>query len=200
MVGYALLGTGIAIAAITFKLTTVGNASLKESEDALAKGDRDGAIEALTDAAKAYVPGARHVGVAQRNLAVIARAAEIRGDDNTALKAWDALRRSILSVRHVFQPFEDTLKEAEKSIIRIREKEPLSVSLEAMVKRPEDPSVVLSITLFVGLVFWIAGALFWIVRPKGVHQDRMPWIRPRLCVAISFAGLAAWVLSAFLIG
>ncbi len=196
--GYVMLGAAVSVAAVTFHLTAQGNRKLADAKDALASRDRSAAVEALSDAAGAYVPGAAHVRAAHRDLEIIARAAEIRGDGALSLKAWDALRRSILSVRHLYQPFGETLVEAEKSVVRIRGKALGAADSNTLVRRPKDPSKLLSVFLFFSLCAWIFGASLWAAVP--LRKDRAAWIRPEVSALICLIGLTSWLFFAFVIG
>lgn len=195
--GYVLLSIAAVTAAMTLRLMSDGNARLLEASRAMEKGDRAAAVAALEDAAEAYVPGGRHVPRALRELAVMARAAEIRGEDDSALKTWEVVRRAVLATRHIFQPNKETLIEAEKAVMRIRQKEELRVSPETLVKRPEDPSPLLSLLLFFGLAAWAAGACLLILKPS--HNGGTAWISLPISSTICLGGVSLWLLAAWLV-
>jgi hypothetical protein len=195
--GYVLLSIAAVTAAMTLRLMSDGSERLSEASRAMEKGDRAAAVAALEDAAKAYVPGGRHVPRALRELCVMARAAEMRGEDKAALKIWEVVRRAVLATRHFFQPNKETLIEAEKAVVRIRQKEQLRVSPETLVKRPDDPSALLSLLLFFGFSAWMTGACLLILRPS--RKDGTAWISLPVSAVICFGGVALWLSAAWLV-
>ena len=190
--GYAFLTIAVVLATLTLRLMSDGNARLEEAERAMEKGDRPAAVVALEDAAKAYVPGGLHVQRALRELAVLARAAEMRGDETLALKTWEVIRRSILATRHLFQPNSEALEEAEHAVMRLR-RQGKQDSPSELIRRPDDPSPLLSALLFVGLAAWIFGAAFWALGPK--RKDGAPRLSSVVSVSICLGGLALWLLA-----
>lgn len=192
--GYFLLGLAAVTAVTTLRLMSDGNAGLERAERAMENGDRDAAIAALEDAAKAYVPGGRHVPRALKELTVLARAAEIRGEAERTLKTWEVIRRSVLATRHFFQPNKPFLADAEKAIVRLHQKNDPAVFAPDLIKRPIDPSPLLSLLLFFGLAAWIAGASLWVLCPVG--KKGAPLVPKLYSIAISLGGLFLWLLCA----
>jgi len=193
--GFVLLCVAVVVSIVTLRLMTAGAAGLKRAERAMEQGDRDAAIVALEDAAKAYVPGGRHVPRALKELAVLAKAAELRGEDDRALKIWEVIRRAVLATRHVFQPNMDVLEDAEREMLRMRQKEGSDTAAAGATVRPKDPSALLSILLFFGLIAWIAGAVSWILRPE--LKPGIPLVPRGLSVAVCLAGLGLWLFCAW---
>ncbi len=191
--GSLFLCTGVLLAIITLRLTSDGRRGLDRAAAAMEKGDRDEAVIALEDAAKAYVPGARHVPRALRDLSVLARAAEMRGEEKRALNIWKVIRRAVLATRNVVQPNNDTLVEAEKAIVRLYQGEG---SKSLLIRRPEDPSPMLSVLLVLGLCAWITGSALWVLRPG---EKGAPWVSTRVSVVLCLGGLAVWLLCAWLV-
>ena len=160
-------------------------------------GDRAGAVANLEDAAKAYVPGSLYPDRALRELTIMARAAEMRGDPRQAARIWEVVRRSVLATRHLYQPNEETLEAAEKNLKRLmRETHPDAV-LTNPVPRPDDPSALGSIVLFLGLIAWIAGALWLFLNPR--RRDGKPIVPLVYVWGGCLGGLGIWLLTAWLI-
>jgi hypothetical protein len=69
-----------------------GREALVDSDAAAARGDLAGAVARARDAAEAVVPGSPYPKEGYARLEAIARGAEARGDERTALGAWGAMR------------------------------------------------------------------------------------------------------------
>ncbi len=197
IIGYVLLAIAVTICVSVLRMMTDGSRKLLDAERAMEKNDRLTAIEFLEDAAKAYVPGSRHVIRAHRELILLAKAAEIRGDQQTAIKAWESLRRSVIATRHIFQPNADVLKNANQAIVRIRTEQSPDFPPNDLIALPKDPLPFFSIMMFLGLLFWITGATLYTLRP--MKKDNSFWISPVYSGITCIAGLAAWLLAVWAI-
>ena len=91
---YVLLGAAVVVAVATVRLIHSGHQRFHEARRFIDSGARDRAIVSLEDAAKAYVPGRPYTKSAIRELAIMARAAEMRGEIDRAAATWEVLRRS----------------------------------------------------------------------------------------------------------
>lgn len=194
---YVLLGAALVIAVITGRLVSDGKHHFEEAlrlEDA---GDRDGAVTSLEDAAKAYVPGSPYTERALRELTIMARAAEMRGDRRQSAGIWEVVRRSVLATRHFYQPNEDVLTMAEKQLGRLMGEQFPQAAETHLVARPADPSPVGSVILFLGLALWIACALWISVDPR--LKDGRPIIPGLYLWGGCLAGIGVWVVMAWLI-
>lgn len=191
------LALGILVAATSIHLLTKGSHWLEEGIRAVSEGrDRQG-IALLENAAKAYLPASPYPQRALDELAILARAREMRGDAPGALHLWRVQRRSILASRHIYQPHADLLERAESEIVRLAA-ETTSDDDRAgdpafTVERPEDPSVLIAITAFLGMGAWIAGAVLVLVSPGASDPSR--WRKVGGIAAA--AGLAAFLLSSY---
>ena len=104
--GRALWGTAGVSAAIVaiavFRQASLGNAELVATDDAVLHADWRAAVAHARAAAEAFVPGASWVTRACERLQWIGRRAESRGDVDTALLAYGALRSAALATRTPF--------------------------------------------------------------------------------------------------
>jgi hypothetical protein len=189
-----MVSLAVVIAITTVRLMSDGHQGVKEANFAMETGNRALAAAHLEDAAKAYIPGSPYPKRALRELSILARAAEIRGELMDAIGYWETVRRSIIATRHIFQPNSNLLKEAEQNLVRIRsDAGPLDLSVDLTYRR-EDPSALLSVLIFFGLLIWITGAVLVVLSQMGKHRTARlvrayPWL---LCLS----GLTLWILSA----
>jgi hypothetical protein len=193
---YGLLGAALVIAAITARLVSDGKRHFQEAIHLIDSADRDGAVAGLEDAAKAYIPGSPFPRRALRELGIMARAAEMRGEVQRATAIWEVVRRAILATRHLYQPNQEALREAEENLIRLTEERFPKRSGPSPVQRPEDPSPVSSIILFLGLAVWIGGAFWLCLNPR--RRDRKPVIPRHIALVASLFGLALWLMMSWL--
>ncbi len=196
--GYLLLGGALWTAVITGRLLADGSHHLKKAVQTRDAGDRAAAVASLEDAAKAYFPGSPYPGKALRELGIMARAAEMRGETERAVAIWEVIRRAVLATRHFRQPNEATLETAEQNLRRLRSAAPAPAPREAdPAARPEDPSPLGSLALFLGLVGWVLGATWITLRPRRTDGS--------LLVPMSYAwvgclgGLVLWGLMAWIL-
>jgi hypothetical protein len=136
-------------------------------------------------------------------MGIIAKGHEMRGDVASAAIAWESIRRSVLSTRHVIQPNLDLLERAEREVERLRrttgrgeeggDADP--------VARPADPSVASSILLFGGLLAWIAGAISLLAGARREPGSGRSFSAGRLISwATCLGGLALWLAMSWLAG
>ncbi|HMI83203.1 MAG TPA: hypothetical protein VK550_03865 [Polyangiaceae bacterium] len=108
----------IVLFAAATRLVTDGRAELAASDAAWAKGDAWGAAVHARGAARAYVPGAPHMGLGHQRLRQIAESSERKGDVEAALFAW----RATLSADAATRPFSaigEARGAAEASVARL---------------------------------------------------------------------------------
>jgi hypothetical protein len=152
---------------------SVGRDEVARSDDAAKAGDRPGAIEHAFGAAEAWVPGSPWASRGCQRLAAIGRDAEGRGDDETALLAYGALRRAALATRTVGSSRPPWRTEAEEGLSRIAAGAPdaparrdARASMLAALEREETPPTgtlallmasAVAITAGFGRLAWIDG-------------------------------------------
>src|SRR5207302_9691110 len=91
-----------------------GTASMHRSDELWARGEIDGSVALAMRAARLYVPLAPHVRAAYDRMRTIALDAELRGDRETALLAWEAVRGASRSTRTFWTPYADRASEADE--------------------------------------------------------------------------------------
>src|SRR5262249_40202037 len=116
------------------------------------------------------VPLAPHVRAAFDRMRQIALDAELRGDRETALLAWEAVRAASRSTRTLWTPFSDRAREADEHIAGL-----LAAMPSAGVQQPPPTDVLAReqrarlqseslprpwtiVLMYVGLAAWMAGA------------------------------------------
>ncbi len=199
IIGWVLLALATFVITATFRLYSDGRRHLQEAMRRLNAGDSRMAVAEFEDAAKAYLPGSPYPKRALRELAILAKSAEMRGDPILAATIWEAARRAILATRHVFQPHESELLAAEKEIVNLRsDQNSNSVQKAKLIARPSDPPFVASLLLFFGLLSWMLGAILLLVlghRRKADHEHRL-----KAAWAASLGGLGLWLTMAYWVG
>ncbi len=197
--GALLLGSAVFTIAITGRLLIDSRRHLDEALRFEGAGDRAAAVSAFESAIKAYVPGSPYPARALRELAILAKGAEMRGDAVRAAAIWEVGRRSILATRHFYQPFGDQLGLAERELVRLRQAQASHRDVAANpIARPADPSPVFSLLLFAGLLCWAGGslALCFYPNPQRAVDRRMRYGIWLACLG----GLGLWLLMAWLAG
>ena len=191
-----MLLIAVTAALLTVRMMNDAKESLKSATFALETGNRNIAADYLEDAAKSFVPGSPYPRRALRDLAIMARAAEIRGEMAQALALWESIRRSVISTRHLLQPNGDILSEAERNIVRLR-RDPAPDAEVKLVERPEDPSPLLALLIVLGLLVWIGGTvtICYCFR-SGASTSAVSRL---YLFGITGVGFAMWLAASFLV-
>ena len=207
--GAALLSVAFFVAVAGVRLVLEGRRNIDKARYLLEADDRSAAISAFEDAAKSFFPGSPYPSNAHRELAILAKAAEMRGEKEESIYAWRVVRRSILATRNVYQPNKRRLAEAEKEIERLlsseMEDDAVAKDDPGRSKRParalsrtEDPDPFVSIALFLGLAVWFIGSVAVCAAPR--QQDKTDSNFRRWAWAASLGGLALWLAMAWIAG
>jgi hypothetical protein len=198
-----LLGLATLLAVATARLLDQGRQHLEEGESLARRGDRGGAVVAFEEAARAYVPGSPYPRRACERMEIIAKGHEMRGDTRRSASTWEAIRRSVLASRHLVQPHADVLERAERELRRLRQRPSASAATDPAVDpavRPDDPSVLHSLLLFVGLLGWIGGALTLITMAGPAGEGRARALPRVMAWGVCLGGLALWLTMSWLAG
>jgi hypothetical protein len=199
---------GVCLGVVVTRALWDGRGALSRGDEALATGDRDGAVDWYRRAARWYVPGAPHVAAAYTRLESIATAAEAAGDRVLALRAWRGIRSSILATRSLFTPHAERLEPANRRIAALMaaeegpEADP-AVSADSreawhyeLLARDESPSPAWSVIALLGLALWIAGGVAFALR--GVTaDDRLVPRHAAAAGAMVAIGLVIWMLGLY---
>jgi hypothetical protein len=204
---WAVLCLVVGLGVVVTRVFWDGRAALQAGDDALARGDVEGAVVAWRRAARWYAPGAPHVATAYERLAALAREADAHHDRPGALLAWRAIRSSALATRSFFQPYAAELDAANERIAILmaaeekatdpRQDEEARRQAElALLVRDDSPNLGFTVLALAGFAAWVGGG-FWFAR-RGVSADdqldRRTAIRSGLLVA---AGLLLWMLGLY---
>ncbi len=214
---------GVSAGVVVTRSLWSGVASLAEGDGAHARGDEQAAIVLWRRAARWYVPGASHVGLAYDRLEELAEAAEARGDRGTALAAWRGIRRSILATRSLYVPHQERLDVANQRIAALMATPaaptpaasadepagdgadsaaepalaPSDPSLAAWhyerLARPLAPSPLWSVIALLGFATWLAGGLLFALRGVSADDQLVPRTAGYAGVLIA-VGLIVWLL------
>ena len=204
---WAVLCVVVGLGVVVTRVFWDGRAALQAGDQALARGDVEGAVVAWRRAARWYAPGAPHVATAYVRMEALAQEADAHGDRPGALLAWRAIRSSALATRSFYQPFTDRLAAANQRIAalmaseekasdpRMNEDERRKLQL-ALLDRDDSPNLGFTVIALAGFAAWVGGG-FWFAR-RGVtaddQLDRRTAIRSGLLIA---AGLLVWMLGLY---
>jgi hypothetical protein len=98
---------------------SAGHAEIDLADTAVGKSDWPGAIAHARAAAEALVPGSPWPARGWQRLEAIGHDAEARGDDDTALLAYGAMRTAALATRSPFSAGGDHRARAEEGLARV---------------------------------------------------------------------------------
>lgn len=114
-----LLGV-LALAVLTARVVSEGEASLERSDLAFDRGELQASVEQARRAAILYVPGAAHVGAAHARMRAIAIGAENVGRRDLARLAWGAIRQACVETASPWSACGDRLAEATEQLTRLQ--------------------------------------------------------------------------------
>ncbi|HXX69973.1 MAG TPA: hypothetical protein VEK07_22525 [Polyangiaceae bacterium] len=135
--GFAM--TLASVAVLASREATLGHEQLAAADRDAARGDWPDAIAHARAAARAQLPGSPWPARAARRLGELAHQAELRGDDDTALMAYGALRAAALSARAIGSNEASWRGAAEEGVARIAARRGGSGSATVPgVPEPED--------------------------------------------------------------
>ncbi len=165
-----LLAVLALLAVLVGRAMLEGAAAVRRSDEQAAKGDVEGAIAHAMRATKWYVPLASHPREGYDRLRDIARRAELAGDVDTALVAWQAIRAGARGTRSFWIPYADRLREADEHIAlllaskpppgidRGKPREQLVQEHRALLSRDDAPRPLAVVAMYMGLAVWLLGA------------------------------------------
>jgi hypothetical protein len=198
-----LLGV-LALAALTARAVTDGEAEMRQSDQAFDRGDLHAATDHARRAAVLYAPGAPHVQAAYERLAAIAVGAESAGKHEIALGAWRAMRGAALETRHVLSPRSAELARANESLARLSIQDPHAVPTEDPARALERarqelerdhasaaPWIFVLVAGFLLSVLGLGVGALRGVTPEGTLAPR----QARLAAALLAVGVACWTLA-----
>ncbi|MBN2528013.1 MAG: hypothetical protein JXR76_16605 [Deltaproteobacteria bacterium] len=183
-----LLFVGLGFLLLTVRLFLDGRRLFSEAEQAQTAGEPwQNVVMQYENAAKTYFPGNPYSKRAIWKLSLLAKGATMRGETAKATYIWEVVRRSAVSQRHVMQPYQNYLKQAQTHLAKRRGG---AKNADGWDDGLEDPSVFWSIILYVGLLLWIFGAFFFIMHDGGR--------RAIILFGICLPGCALWIIAAMI--
>ena len=197
---------GVILLVVVVRVVVSSHAELGHGDEALARSDRDAARVHYRRAARWYAPGNPFSTDALDRLAGMAREAEERGDAETALSCWRAVRGAILSTRSSYVPHAQRLDRANVRIAALMAAQPpppmdtgrSTDELEAehlgMLRELAHPSLPWTLVLLFGFLVWIVGAFLFAARAIDT-EDR--FVRPQ---ALRYGAMIVLGFAAFAVG
>jgi hypothetical protein len=216
---WCLLGAALLLGTAAFRVLMEGRSELAASDAAWAAGDALGATVHARASARAYVPFAPHVQLAYRRLRAIAQDCEGRGDAESALFAWRAIRAAAIGSRSVVSSHARQREAADAAIARLSSSSRPSTSAtkdrplaqlgertEVEITRAHAPALAAEAPprgpwgalLVAGAVLWVSAGVR--LTSKGWSAEgTLVTSAARTPLALAVAGLAAWWMALFLV-
>lgn len=204
-----LLGIAALLGSAAFRVASEGRLELAASDAAWAAGDALGATVHARDAAKAYVPFAPHVQLAYRRLRDIAQNCEGRGDVESALFAWRAIRAAAIGSRSIASSHARQREVADVAIARLaaasrtgpapaqRNDVEAARSYAPALAADVPPRAPWSALLVAGAALWVAAGI--LLTSKGFDAEgKLVAAGARTPLVLAAAGLAAWWVALFM--
>jgi hypothetical protein len=194
---------------IVVRVLWSARSELAQGERSLDRHDEEGAIAHFRRAAHWYAPGNPWSTAALDRLKFVGRHAEMQGDLSTALRAYRAIRTSILGTRSFYTPHPARLASANRRIARLMAKLPrppedvgkpysrLVAEHLALLERDDAPKASWSFVMLLGFATWITAAFRMVGR--GLDAEGRIQTRPFLAWAgVLVVGLGVWMLGLLL--
>lgn len=212
---FAIVLIAIVLAVATSYELRVGARGIDECDAALARGDRAAAIEAARAAAEAVVPASPYPSRAYHRLESIAREAESRGDDESSLGAWTAMRAAALATRGFGVRTAEWNDMADAGIARVgsaawggpdaaklkTDVRPSEQALLESLHRQEPPPTTTFVLLAAGASAFFGGVarIAWLARSRSraLEPSSAPlsWRLARWPASVAAIGLALYALA-----
>jgi hypothetical protein len=187
------------LATFTVREISMGARAIDDADAALARGDTRGAIAAARAAAEAVVPGSPYPARGYERLEGLARDAEGRGDDATALAAWQAMHAAALATEGPGVRTAAWRTEADEGIARVGSAHtgkpepgrPSAEDLLASLQRSDIPTTGTFALLAAGAAAFFGGLvrLAWLAGKSGWRA------RARLPAVVMALGLVAYAFA-----
>jgi hypothetical protein len=206
-VAWCLVGAVVLVTSAAFRVVSEGQSELAASDAAWAAGDGLSAAVHARAAARAYVPFAPHVQPAYRRLRAIAQDCEGKGDAESALFAWRAIRAAAIGSRSILSSHARQREAADLAIARLelssRASSPAGQEREA--SQPPDradvempPRAPWGALLVAGVALWVTAGVR--LTSKAWDADgRLVTSAARMPLVLAVAGLAAWWVGLFMV-
>lgn len=205
---HILVALSLAIGAagwMTARMLRQGELELRTAQALAATGELEQATIHARKAASYFVPNAPHVPAAYAQLISIAQLAEGRGDTQTALFAWNAVRTAAYSSRWISVPHQQEVAIADASIARLTSRQPVPYGANQdpdarqkkmldLLSRKNYPRMPWVFALLGGFVAVSVGLLH--IGWHGLNHPKANTLpRLRVGIALTAFGLVAWALA-----
>lgn len=194
----AAIGVVVLAASLTAREVSVGRDEVTMADAAAAKSDWPLSIAHARGAAEAWIPGSPWPERGWQRLEAIGHDAEARGDDETALLAYGAMRTAAFATRGPLSGWEARRVKADEGLARVaaalRDPAGPRASVDSMLdalRSDDPPSPWRLFTLAAAAIALLAGLA------------RLAWLGPaasqaRVAQAVTAAGLIAYAAAALL--
>lgn len=195
-----------ALALACGRVALESRAELRASARAEEAGDLWNAAIHAERALHWYLPGAPWPQEAARALVRLAGKLDARGDGESALDAWRMLRSGVLSIRSLYQPMPERLRESEEEIAARMARDTTGAwpdpglpedarraELLANLRTVRDPSPGWVVVVEAGFLTWVGGAAAFCLR---AFRGEAGWDGRAAARwgAVVVAGYAAWIV------
>lgn len=196
----------LAVGGAVARTVIEGRRELAASAERLGAGELGDAIVHARRAASAYVPLAAHVDAAYASLRDVADACERRGDRDTALVAWRAIRSASMQTRWLVEPHARERARADAAIARLAADAPQPMGMRdrrpadlerlhaSLLARDDAPRPVFSLVLLAGIAGWAFGG-YWMATRGLSAEGRIVPKPARVAAIAAAAGVAAFVVA-----
>jgi hypothetical protein len=204
--GWCLAGASVLLGA-ALRVAREGQRELAASDAAWSAGDSLGATVHARAAARAYVPFAPHVAAAYRRLRAVAQDSEGRGDVESALFAWRAVRAAAIGSRSILTAHERQREVADAAIARLsaaprprgapdlRGEPEVTSSQAAALAASLPPRAPWGFVLIAGAAMWVMAGVR-IASPRA-DDVQLTWSTLRIPLVMAGLGLVAWWVALF---
>lgn len=129
----------------------------------------------------------------------IGEQAEKEGDTRLALIAYRTIRQGFYAARSVYQPGKDWIQRSEKRIAQLVHQESSELSSPLPSQEIQDPDVLWSIVVVLGLFGWI-GSMFGVIMAQwGPWREKESWLGYRSpWIGAFFVFLLLWLIGMWL--
>jgi hypothetical protein len=201
LVAIALLVVAAIAGVATWRQVGYGARAAAASDAALAASDLTEAIARARDAAEAVAPGSPYPSQGYARLEAIARGAESRADERTAVAAWGAMRSAATATAGPFVATDAWRALADDGLARAGARPPpgsaeihaSEAAIRAELARADPPATLALLLLAAGALAFFAGG----ARLAWVGRDLAAIKRERVALAATAAGLAIYVIASF---
>jgi len=194
--GWILVLLVVVLLMAWFRVYLFGHQARMQADRLLAAGHVDEAVGFYDRTLHMYWPGSPDVAQAITQLKQIALDAQTQSDTGLALHVWRVIRSGLYASRGLYQPYSETVVEAEEAIATLVSHEAADPQAKArhlaLLERSDDPARGWSMLALMGFALWIGAAIAFIWR--AMTADGRLLSRPALLwTAVFITGYVLWI-------